>query len=83
MDLQTILIVKTTIQKHINRMIVCFVHFYHVHSFFGVRSSLSGSHNCIFGARLAQRPRQPPSSSNGSAGVKRNFWLHTMYACTE
>jgi len=19
----------------------------------------------------------------GGAGVKRNFWLHTMYACTE
>ena len=36
---------------------------------FGVRSSLSEPHICILAPRLAQRPRQPPSSPNGSAGT--------------
>jgi len=42
-------------------------------SFFGVRSSLPEPHNCIFGAPLAQRTRQPPSSPNGSAGPEVLF----------
>jgi len=39
-----------------NCMIVWFIHFHHVHSFFRVRSSLSQPHNCIFGTPFGPAP---------------------------
>jgi len=47
---------------------VCYIHFHYVHSLLlGVCWSFH-EHVCIFWSFLAQRPRQPPSPPNGSAG---------------
>jgi len=56
----------------INCVNVCFVHFHHVHYLFLVCGRHFLNHMVIFfvlcGVPLAQFPRQPPSSPNGSVG---------------
>jgi len=65
---------------------MCSIHFHHAHSLLlGVRSPLSEPHNCIFwsflASALAQRPRQPPSSPNCSAGTGPSVSLRSTRSC--
>jgi len=49
-------------------MVARFIHFHHVHSLFWHMLVTSWTIQLYFWRPLAQRPRQPPSSTNGRAG---------------